>query len=257
MPSIRCICLSLLFLLYYIEVIENYDPTQHPDVRLGIKKPQEIFRDFLRNFEVSGEVELRITRNDFINYYSNVSAAVGDSDDKYFEAIVRGAWHLNPTTPMIENGGSGARDRPVMRDNGNMKADKQGSYSYDRNGNDRFERDALNMASDYSDNERFRNDNRTSPNRSERLVDRSAILSSPDRYGRQNQQSQQNNRADRYSPSRRSTGSEYKQDLPNDRYEIADGNGGQNNRYRVPERSVTPERSNPAEFIASPKPSLR
>jgi Ca2+-binding EF-hand superfamily protein len=35
------------------EIIDRYDPTQHPDVKNGIKKAQEVFRDFLRSFQVT------------------------------------------------------------------------------------------------------------------------------------------------------------------------------------------------------------
>lgn len=34
------------------ELIEKYDPSQHPDVRNQVKKSQEVFREFLRTFEV-------------------------------------------------------------------------------------------------------------------------------------------------------------------------------------------------------------
>ena len=37
------------------EIIDRYDPTQHPDVKSGSKKAQEVFRDFVRAFEVIDE----------------------------------------------------------------------------------------------------------------------------------------------------------------------------------------------------------
>lgn len=74
------------------QVIERYDPTQHPDVKNGRKRAQEAFRSFLKAFEVGGEVEQKITRNEFLSYYFNVSASV--EDDDYFEMIICGVWHL-------------------------------------------------------------------------------------------------------------------------------------------------------------------
>jgi len=75
------------------EIIDRFDPTQHPDVKNGLKKAQEIFRDFMRSFEVGGEVEGKITKNEFLNYYYNVSAAI-DRDD-YFEILLRNSWHFS------------------------------------------------------------------------------------------------------------------------------------------------------------------
>jgi len=74
------------------ELIDRYDPTLHPDVKSGTKKAQDIFRDFLRSFEVGGEVEGKITKNEFINYYYNVSAAI--ERDDYFEMLMCNCWHF-------------------------------------------------------------------------------------------------------------------------------------------------------------------
>jgi Ca2+-binding EF-hand superfamily protein len=75
------------------EVIGRYDASQHPDVRSGVKSSQEVFRDFLKAFEVSGELEGKVTRKEFENYYYNVSASI-DRDD-YFEQVMRYTWRLN------------------------------------------------------------------------------------------------------------------------------------------------------------------
>jgi Ca2+-binding EF-hand superfamily protein len=64
------------------EIIDRYDPTNHPDVKNGLKKSQDIFRDFLRVFDVSTEVEGKVTRNEFENYYFNLSASI--ERDDYF-----------------------------------------------------------------------------------------------------------------------------------------------------------------------------
>jgi Ca2+-binding EF-hand superfamily protein len=75
------------------EIIGRYDATQHPDVRGGAKSAQEVFRDFLKAFEVSGEIEGKVTRKEFENYYYNVSASI--ERDDYFETMMRNCWHLS------------------------------------------------------------------------------------------------------------------------------------------------------------------
>jgi len=74
------------------DVIGRYDSTQHPDVTSGVKSAQEVFRDFLKAFEVSGELEGKVTRKEFENYYYNVSASI--ERDDYFEIMMRNVWRL-------------------------------------------------------------------------------------------------------------------------------------------------------------------
>lgn len=74
------------------DVIDRFDPTEHPDVKSGSKKAQDVFREFLRSFEVGGEIEGKITRREFLNYYHNVSASI--EHDDYFEVMLRHAWHI-------------------------------------------------------------------------------------------------------------------------------------------------------------------
>jgi len=75
------------------EVIGRYDATQHPDVKSGAKSSQDVFRDFLKAFEVGGEMEGKVTRKEFENYYYNVSSSV--ERDDYFESMMRNVWHLH------------------------------------------------------------------------------------------------------------------------------------------------------------------
>lgn len=75
------------------EVIERYDPSQHPDAKNHFKRSSEIFREFLRTFEVGGEVENKISKNEFYNYYFNLSASI--DDDHYFEAVITSTWNFS------------------------------------------------------------------------------------------------------------------------------------------------------------------
>ena len=75
------------------EIIDRFDPTQHPDVKNGTKKAQDVFREFMKYFEVGGEVEGKITKNEFMAYYYNVSASI--DRDEYFEVLIRNSWHFS------------------------------------------------------------------------------------------------------------------------------------------------------------------
>lgn len=79
------------------EVIGRFNASMHPDCKSGFKTPQECFRDFLKAFEVSGEIPGKVTRMEFENYYYNVSASV--ERDDYFEELMRYTWNLDYNSP--------------------------------------------------------------------------------------------------------------------------------------------------------------
>jgi len=79
------------------EVIGRYNAAMHPDVKSNFKNPQECFRDFLKAFEVSGEIPGKVSRVEFENYYYNVSASI--ERDEYFEQLMRWVWNLNDNSP--------------------------------------------------------------------------------------------------------------------------------------------------------------
>lgn len=81
------------------DVIGRFNASMHPDCKSGFKTPQECFRDFLKAFEVSGEIPGKVSRLEFENYYYNVSASV--ERDDYFEQLMRFTWNLD-----YNNGGS-------------------------------------------------------------------------------------------------------------------------------------------------------
>ena len=75
------------------EVADVYHASKHPEVIAGIKTENEVLREFLDTFDVGGEVDGKVTKDEFVNYYANISASI-DNDD-YFELMIRNAWHLS------------------------------------------------------------------------------------------------------------------------------------------------------------------
>jgi hypothetical protein len=87
------------------DIIGVYDASKHPDVLSGKRSSNEILREFLDTFDVGGEVDGKVTRQEFTNYYSNLGATI-DNDD-YFELMIRNAWHIS--------GGEGAAANSANR----------------------------------------------------------------------------------------------------------------------------------------------
>ncbi|OQS07057.1 calcyphosin [Thraustotheca clavata] len=74
------------------DIVAKYNADQHPDVIAGRKTKNEIFREFLDTFD-GGEKDGKVTPDEFIRYYANVSASIDDDD--YFELMIRNAWHIS------------------------------------------------------------------------------------------------------------------------------------------------------------------
>jgi hypothetical protein len=76
-----------------------YNGKNHPDVKLGKKTEEEVLSEFLDTFEMHyslshpGAKDRRITKEEFNEYYNNVSMSI--EDDKYFELMITNAWNLN------------------------------------------------------------------------------------------------------------------------------------------------------------------
>ena len=75
------------------DIAECYDASKHPEVIAGRMTPDQVFKQFLDTFDVGGEVDGKVTFNEFVNYYTNLSAGI-DNDD-YFELMIRNAWHIS------------------------------------------------------------------------------------------------------------------------------------------------------------------
>jgi Ca2+-binding EF-hand superfamily protein len=76
------------------DVINVYDTSKHPEVMAKRKTKNQVLTEFLANFEVDGQVDGKITYEEFVNYYHNISASI--DNDNYFELMICNAWHINP-----------------------------------------------------------------------------------------------------------------------------------------------------------------
>jgi len=82
------------------EVVGAFDGSRHPDVLTGKQTEGEVRSEFLDTFDVGGEKEGKVTKNEFMNYYKNVSVAI-EADD-YFELMMRNVWGISGGTAWEE-----------------------------------------------------------------------------------------------------------------------------------------------------------
>jgi Ca2+-binding EF-hand superfamily protein len=82
------------------DIKDVYNAKNHPDVKLGKKSEEEVLAEFLDTFELHYALmhpgqrgDKKITFDEFIEYYNNVSMSV--EDDRYFELMITNAWNLN------------------------------------------------------------------------------------------------------------------------------------------------------------------
>ena len=74
------------------DIASLYDSSVHPDVISGSSSSQQVLSSFLETFDVGCVVSGKVTIDEFINYYSNISESI-DNDD-YFELMIRNVWHI-------------------------------------------------------------------------------------------------------------------------------------------------------------------
>eukprot|EP01041_Mallomonas_annulata_P008244 gene8244-16960_t len=75
------------------EIAGMYDVSRHPDVVSGKMTRDQALRVFLSAFETRGDSDGIVTREEFENYYTNLSANI--EKDDYFELMIRNAWHIS------------------------------------------------------------------------------------------------------------------------------------------------------------------
>ncbi|GLD96101.1 hypothetical protein PINS_up004779 [Pythium insidiosum] len=83
------------------DIVDTYDASKHPDVLSGRKTTDDVFREFLETFDVDGVHNGKITWEQWVHYYQNVSASIDDED--YFELMMRNAWHISGGTGWCAN----------------------------------------------------------------------------------------------------------------------------------------------------------
>lgn len=70
-----------------------YNVKMHPKYQNGEMTEEQIFTKFLNTFEVgSSEVDGKITRDEFMNYYAGVSASI--DNDAYFLLMMKNAYKM-------------------------------------------------------------------------------------------------------------------------------------------------------------------
>ena len=69
-----------------------YSARNHPKYLNGEWTEVQVFREFLKNFDSPENPDYQVTQEEFINYYSGVSASI--DSDAYFDLMMRNAWKL-------------------------------------------------------------------------------------------------------------------------------------------------------------------
>jgi len=69
-----------------------YNIQSHPEYQNGQKTEKELLETFLKKFEEGGSVDGKLTKEEFVDYYSGVSASV--DEDMYFDLMMRQSWKL-------------------------------------------------------------------------------------------------------------------------------------------------------------------
>ena len=87
-------------MIYLDDIRDTYNAKMHPDVLTGKKTEDEVLAEFLDTFEYQfnllsdeKENEGKISLEEFLEYYNNIS--VGIKDDDYFEEMIKSVYNLD------------------------------------------------------------------------------------------------------------------------------------------------------------------
>ncbi|THD23422.1 Calcyphosine [Fasciola hepatica] len=69
-----------------------YNCKHHPKFINGEKTEDELFYEFLKTFQPENDYDDKVTLDEFLNYYSGVSASI--DNDAYFDLMMRNAFKL-------------------------------------------------------------------------------------------------------------------------------------------------------------------
>ena len=83
------------------DIKQLYNVSKHPEFISGRKSEDELLMEFMSTFEVGGVVDGKVTREEFLNYYSQLSSSI--DSDVYFELMIRNAWHIAGGTGTAAN----------------------------------------------------------------------------------------------------------------------------------------------------------
>lgn len=81
------------------DIVGVYNAKKHPAVIDGRKTEEQVLGEFLETFEQHHNImtdnprDFCVTLEEFIEYYTNVSASI--DDDIYFSAMMNSAWNLS------------------------------------------------------------------------------------------------------------------------------------------------------------------
>jgi Ca2+-binding EF-hand superfamily protein len=83
------------------EIKHSYNAKNNPDVKTGKKTEEEVYTEFMDTFKAnhllkSGPRSKRVTCEEFLDYYNNISMSI--NDDEQFIFLIQNAWKLNPFT---------------------------------------------------------------------------------------------------------------------------------------------------------------
>ena len=82
------------------DLVGTYNAARHPAVLEGRKTQEQVLAEFLETFETHHNILFdsvsnhQVTRDEFVEYYTNVSASI--DDDIYFQQMMINAWRLQP-----------------------------------------------------------------------------------------------------------------------------------------------------------------
>nr|ADF28508.1 EF-hand protein-like protein [Pelinobius muticus] len=69
-----------------------YNAKEHPDVIGGKKSEDEVLVEFPQNFETPNNPDGKVTKQEFIDYYTGVSSSI--DLDEYFVTMMQKAWQM-------------------------------------------------------------------------------------------------------------------------------------------------------------------
>lgn len=77
-----------------LKVVYATNARSHPKYQSGEWTEDEVLRSFLDSIDTPGNPDGKVTRDEFMNYYSGVSATI--DDDCYFDLMMRSCYGLPP-----------------------------------------------------------------------------------------------------------------------------------------------------------------